>query len=162
MPAPQRPREPKPPVVSPTLGPNDLGRAWSLLAAALPVAERTMLTEVALPVAIREGLLQIAVKKDTWRGKVRDVIGRIDLAAIIPGIRRVEVEVSHDAGPTGREVRTEAEESRRRVARADAEAHAVIRQLLKIFDAEIESVEPLGAVPVEEANAVEADIAEAP
>lgn len=143
----------------PPLGPGDLDKAWELLGLALPLAQRTMLTEVAFPLAIREGQLQLAVKQDIWRGKVREAVGRIDLAAVLPGIRRVEVEVAAQ-GQTGRERRTEADESSRREARVFAEASPLIKKLLKIFDAELENVEAATVVPEEGLPAVEADLAD--
>lgn len=142
------------------LGPNDLDKAWELLGLALPLAQRTMLTEVAFPLAIKDGQLQLAVKQDIWRGKVREAVGRIDLGAVLPGIRRVEVEVAAQ-GQTGRERRTEADESSRREARGFAEASPLIKKLLKIFDAELENVEPVAVVPEEGLPAVEADLADA-
>lgn len=139
------------------LGPGDHERAWALLRAALALSQGTVLHEVAFPIAIKDGLFQIAVKQDTWRAKVRDSLGRVDLAAVLPGIRRVEVEVAPQ-GQTGRERRTEAEEGRRREARAAAEASPVIRKLLKVFDAEIENVEALVPPDGEGLPVVEADL----
>lgn len=148
-----------PPVVAQLapFGPADLDKAWESLRASMGLAQSTMLTEVAFPLAIKEGMLQIAVKQDTWRAKVRDAVGRVDLAVVLPGIRRVEVEVAAQ-GQTGRERRTEAEENSRREARASAEASPLIKRLLKIFDANLENVEPVAVLPEDGLPAVEADL----
>ncbi len=119
-----------------------LDAVWARVLNALPASERVAVHDVALPLSVADGTFRVGVRKELWRVRVRDQLARIDLAAILPGLLRVDVVVVKEAGSTGREVITAADIERRAVARAAAEASEPIRKLMAMFDAELEEVTP--------------------
>jgi hypothetical protein len=122
-------------------GPVDLAAAWKRICRLLPMAEGTSTQEVAFPAGFEGGCLRVGVRSEVWRFRVRERLAQLDLGAILPGFRRVEVDLMAEEGRTGREIRSEQEDRTRAFARAAAEAHPVVKQLLAAFDAQLESVE---------------------
>lgn len=133
MPAPAP--APKPP-------PATLEAAWTAVLAELPEAEAVAIHAVAFPIGVVEGTFRVGVRRELWRARVRDGIGTVDLAALVPGARRVEVVVEGEQGATGREVIAEAELRRRIAARASAEGSEAVRRLVETFGGELEEVLP--------------------
>lgn len=102
-----------------------------------------------------DGALTVVVRKETWRPKVREALGRVDLPTCFPGFRRLEVEVAGDVGQTGRERRDEAESAARRAASEAAARSPTVKRLIAAFSAHLEAVEPVVidlAAPAEEAG----------
>jgi hypothetical protein len=135
-----RPSEPDP--AAPPAPPLTLEAAWTVLLDALPGAERASVHAVTFPVSLAEGTLKVGVRKELWRARVRDLLGGVDLVALVPGARRVEVVVEGEAGTTGREAYADAELRRRTAARAAAEASEALQRVLVAFGAELDEVVP--------------------
>ncbi|MSQ02038.1 MAG: hypothetical protein EXR71_09130 [Myxococcales bacterium] len=142
--APVTPERAAPPPVAtaPPVEPQPLDATWARVLAALPASERVAVHDVALPLSVGDGTFRIGVRKELWRARVRDQLARVDLAAILPGLRRVDVVVVKEAGSTGREVISAADLERRALARAAAETSEPLRRLMAMFDAELEEVTP--------------------
>ncbi len=103
--------------------------------------------DVSFAIGLEGGTLRVGVRKPMWRDLVRETLGRLDLAALVTGLRRVEVVIDDVRGRTGREARSEADLGRRAAARDAANRSEAIKRLLAAFDAEIEDIEPTGAEP---------------
>ena len=131
---------PTPPAAPPQ--PPTLDAVWARVLAALPESERVAVHDVTVPLAVVDSTFRVGVRKELWRARVREQLGRVDLASILPGRQRVEVAVVKEAGSTGREVITATDIERRAAARAAAEASEPIRKLMAMFDAELEEVTP--------------------
>ncbi len=122
-------------------------RAYDRLLSRLDEAARLSVHDVSFALGLETGTLRVGVRKPMWRDLVRDTLGRLDLAALVTGLRRVEVVIDDAAGRTGREARSEADLGRRAAARDAANRSEAVRRLLAAFDAEIEDIEPTGAEP---------------
>lgn len=134
------PPAPVPPPVRPP--PATLEEGWAAVLAELPEAEAVAIHAVAFPIGVVDGTFRVGVRRELWRSRVRDGIGTVDLAALVPGARRVEVVVEGAQGATGREVIAEGELRRRVAARASAEGSEPIRRLLEAFGGELDEVVP--------------------
>jgi hypothetical protein len=81
------------------------------------------------------------------------MLAELDLATILPGVRRLDISVG-GGGRTGRERISEEDAAARAAARAAAEASPVVLRVLRKFGASLDSVEPLAeappAIPAEE------------
>lgn len=99
-----------------------------------------------------EGTLTVVVRHETWRPKVREPLGRVDLPACFPGFRRLEVEVAGGVGKTGRERLDEAQVAARAAAREAAARSPTVKRLVAAFSAQVEEVEAVAieAAAVEE------------
>lgn len=128
-----------PPAPAPPPTPEE---AWAATLEALDPFTRVTVGDNAAFVAFERGVLKLAVRQELWRGKVRDHLRALDLGALFPGFRNVEVVLEGQAGQTGREARSEAEEKRRVEARAAAERSATLKRVLAAFGGQVEAVEP--------------------
>ena len=117
-------------------------RAWNRLLGALPPADRVSAHEVGVPISFVGGTLRIGVRRDLWRARLRDQLGALDLEALVPGGRRVEVVVELEDGRSGREVLAEEDQLRRAAARAAVEASEPVHRLIRAFDAELGEIVP--------------------
>ncbi|MBM4389558.1 MAG: hypothetical protein FJ090_00435 [Deltaproteobacteria bacterium] len=122
-------------------------RAYERLLARLDEAARLSVRDVSFAIGLEAGTLRVGVRKPMWRDLVRDTLGRLDLAALVSGLRRVEVVIDDVLGRTGREARSDADLGRRAAAREAAGRSEAVKRLLAAFDAEIEDIEPTGKEP---------------
>lgn len=124
--------------------PPELQEAWAAVLRQLPEAEAVAIHAVAFPIEVADGTFRVGVRLDLWRSRVRDAVGMVDLAALVPGARRVDVVVilAGSQGATGREIIADAELRRLAAARTAAEGSEVVRRLLDAFDGELEDVVP--------------------
>jgi hypothetical protein len=123
-------------------GGEPLPVAWAAVLAALPPGEGEAIHAVAFPIDLVDGTFRVGVRRDLWRARVREQLGTIDLALLVPGARRVEVLVEGEQGSTGREAFADSELRRRASARAAAEDSDALRLLLQQFGGELEDVAP--------------------
>ncbi len=149
-PAPVAP-PPAPVVVAPVLPPiaadlSPLARYRAMLEELTPILRATLADNAAF-LAFADGRLSIAVRSVLSQRRVQDVLREIELGRYFAGFRSVEVKVDAEAGRTGSERRSAAEEQRRADALAASESSALLRRLVSALDATVESVLPVGEAP---------------
>ncbi len=138
-------------VVAPVLPaiPEDLSpvaRYRAMLEELSPILRATLADNAAF-LAFSEGRLSIAVRSVLSQRRVQDVLREIELGRYFQGFRAVEVKVDAEAGRTGSERRSAAEEQRRADALAASASSALLRRLVTALDATVESVLPVGEAP---------------
>lgn len=133
-----------PPVLAPDLTP--LGRYRAMLEALTPILRATLADNAAF-LGYSDGRLSVAVRSVLAQRRVQDVLRDLEIGEFFPGFRAAEVRVDADAGRTGNERRSAAEEARRADARAAADASPLLKRLVAALEATVESVVPVGEAP---------------
>lgn len=117
--------------------------AWARTLAGLGKLERVFVNDNAVFQGFAAGVVRVGVRRELWRDRTYEALSRLDLGALYPGFRRIEVSVVEAGGQTGREKWTALTETARTGARTEAERAPALRRLMELMSAELDSVEPI-------------------
>lgn len=118
-------------------------KAWARSLAGLGKLERVFVSDNAVFGGFDAGVVRVSVRRDLWRDRVYEALSKLDLGAIYPGFRRIEVTVAEVGGQTGREKWSALTDAARTDARREAERAPALRRLMELMSAELDTVEPI-------------------
>ncbi len=142
--------------VAPPAAPKSPAASWRGLLDALAPLERVTIQENAAFLGYVDGRLALAVRTVLSESHVRKTLRNVEFYKYFDGFRALDVRIDADAGRTGGERRSAAEDQQRADANARASASPLLKRLVASFGARIETIVPIGA-PMQDMTGAETE-----